>query len=157
MRVGGREALLADSIVVDSLTFVRNPPVEGETIVGYALCRWDRAGEPDSSTVRYLAVRRPWRKRGIALALLLIGLAFKMAAVPFHFWSPDVYDGAPTPVTAFFSVIPWFPCRTVRRACARPRPLPPPTIHPEEEADSAAEAGAGIEPTAFWVSSSMKA
>ncbi len=32
--------------------------VEGETIVGYALCRWDRAGEPDRSTVRYLAVRR---------------------------------------------------------------------------------------------------
>ena len=44
--------------------------VEGETIVGYALCRWDRAGEPKSSTVRYLAVRRPWRRRGIALALL---------------------------------------------------------------------------------------
>jgi mycothiol synthase len=44
--------------------------VEGETIVGYALCRWDRAGEPDRSTVRYLAVRRAWRKRGIALALL---------------------------------------------------------------------------------------
>ena len=44
--------------------------VEGETIVGYALCRWERAGEPDRSTVRYVAVRRPWRKRGIALALL---------------------------------------------------------------------------------------
>jgi mycothiol synthase len=44
--------------------------VEGETIVGYALCRWERAGEPDRSTVRYLAVRRPWRKRGVALALL---------------------------------------------------------------------------------------
>ncbi len=44
--------------------------VEGEIIVGYALCRWERAGEPDHSTVRYLAVRRPWRKRGIALALL---------------------------------------------------------------------------------------
>ena len=44
--------------------------VEGETIVGYALCRWDRAGEPDRSTVRYLAVRRAWRKRSIALALL---------------------------------------------------------------------------------------
>ncbi len=44
--------------------------VEGEAIVGYALCRWERAGEPDRSTVRYLAVRRPWRKRGIALALL---------------------------------------------------------------------------------------
>jgi GNAT superfamily N-acetyltransferase len=44
--------------------------VEGETIVGYALCRWERAGEPDRSTVRYVAVRKPWRKRGIALALL---------------------------------------------------------------------------------------
>ncbi len=44
--------------------------VEGETLVGYALCRWERAGEPDNSTVRYLAVRRPWRMRGIALALL---------------------------------------------------------------------------------------
>jgi len=43
---------------------------EGETIVGYALCRWERAGEPDRSTVRYLAVRQPWRKRSIALALL---------------------------------------------------------------------------------------
>ncbi len=44
--------------------------VEGETIVGYALCRWDRPGEPDRSTVRYLAVRPAWRRRGIALALL---------------------------------------------------------------------------------------
>jgi len=43
---------------------------------------------------------------GIGLALLLIGLVFKMAAVPFHFWSPDVYDGAPTPVTAFMSAAP---------------------------------------------------
>ncbi|MBI5563895.1 MAG: GNAT family N-acetyltransferase [Chloroflexi bacterium] len=44
--------------------------VEGDTIVGYALCRWTRAGQPDHCTVRYLAVRRAWRKRGIALALL---------------------------------------------------------------------------------------
>ena len=36
--------------------------------------------------------------------LLLIGLAFKVAAVPFHFWVPDVYDGAPTSVTGFMSV-----------------------------------------------------
>lgn len=40
---------------------------------------------------------------GIGVALLLVGLAFKAAAVPFHFWSPDVYDGAPTPVTALMS------------------------------------------------------
>jgi NADH-quinone oxidoreductase subunit N len=36
--------------------------------------------------------------------LLLIGFAFKAGAVPFHFWVPDVYDGAPTPVTGFMSV-----------------------------------------------------
>jgi len=37
------------------------------------------------------------------LALLLIGFGFKVAAVPFHMWTPDVYDGAPTPVTGFMS------------------------------------------------------
>src|SRR4030095_14444292 len=36
--------------------------------------------------------------------LLLIGFAFKIGAVPFHFWVPDVYDGAPTPITGFMSV-----------------------------------------------------
>lgn len=39
-------------------------------------------------------------------ALILIGFAFKIAAFPFHMWVPDVYQGAPTPVTAFFSVGP---------------------------------------------------
>lgn len=38
------------------------------------------------------------------LALLLSGLAFKVAAVPFHMWAPDVYEGSPTPVTAFMAV-----------------------------------------------------
>ena len=37
------------------------------------------------------------------VALLAIGLAFKVAAVPFHMWTPDVYEGAPTPVTAFMA------------------------------------------------------
>jgi NADH-quinone oxidoreductase subunit N len=39
----------------------------------------------------------------IGAGLLIIGLAFKVAAVPFHMWAPDVYEGAPTPVTAFMS------------------------------------------------------
>ena len=39
-----------------------------------------------------------------AFALILVGLGFKVAAVPFHVWVPDVYQGAPTPVTAFLSV-----------------------------------------------------
>ncbi|MCL4870608.1 MAG: NADH-quinone oxidoreductase subunit N [Anaerolineae bacterium] len=39
-----------------------------------------------------------------AMALLLVGFGFKVAAVPFHMWTPDVYQGAPTAVTAFMSV-----------------------------------------------------
>src|SRR5579863_9799398 len=42
----------------------------------------------------------------IGLVLVAVGLAFKVSAVPFHMWTPDVYEGAPTPVTAFFSVAP---------------------------------------------------
>jgi NADH-quinone oxidoreductase subunit N len=40
------------------------------------------------------------------LALVMAGLAFKVSAVPFHMWTPDVYEGSPTPVTAFFSAAP---------------------------------------------------
>jgi len=39
----------------------------------------------------------------MGLALILVGLGFKMSAAPFHMWTPDVYQGAPTPVTAFMS------------------------------------------------------
>ncbi|MDQ4045593.1 MAG: NADH-quinone oxidoreductase subunit N [Chloroflexota bacterium] len=40
------------------------------------------------------------------MLLVIVGIAFKMAAVPFHFWTPDAYDGAPTPVTGYMSAIP---------------------------------------------------
>jgi len=40
----------------------------------------------------------------VALLLVLVGFGFKVAAVPFHMWTPDVYEGAPTPITAFVSV-----------------------------------------------------
>ena len=42
----------------------------------------------------------------IGLVFLIAGLAFKVSAVPFHMWTPDVYEGAPTPITAFFAVAP---------------------------------------------------
>jgi NADH-quinone oxidoreductase subunit N len=42
----------------------------------------------------------------VGLVFLMAGLAFKVSAVPFHMWTPDVYEGAPTPVTAFFAVAP---------------------------------------------------
>jgi len=44
----------------------------------------------------------PWILLGTAL-LVLVGFGFKVSVVPFHFWSPDVYEGAPTPITAFIS------------------------------------------------------
>ena len=40
----------------------------------------------------------------VALVLTFIGFAYKMATIPMHFWCPDVYEGAPTPITAFLSV-----------------------------------------------------
>lgn len=49
----------------------------------------------DSSAIFYLLV---------GTALIIVGLGFKVAVVPFHMWTPDVYEGAPTPVTAFMSV-----------------------------------------------------
>ncbi|MGR3618071.1 MAG: NADH-quinone oxidoreductase subunit NuoN [Roseovarius sp.] len=42
----------------------------------------------------------------IGLVLVISGLAFKVSAVPFHMWTPDVYEGAPTPITAFFATAP---------------------------------------------------
>jgi NADH-quinone oxidoreductase subunit N len=42
----------------------------------------------------------------LGILLVLAGLLFKIAAVPFHVWTPDVYEGSPTPITAFFSVGP---------------------------------------------------
>ncbi len=51
--------------------------------------------EEGSSSMFYLLV---------GTALLIVGLGFKVAVVPFHMWTPDVYEGAPTPVTAYMSV-----------------------------------------------------
>ena len=42
----------------------------------------------------------------VGIVFLIAGLAFKVSAVPFHMWTPDVYEGAPTPVTAFFALAP---------------------------------------------------
>lgn len=42
----------------------------------------------------------------VGIVFLASGLAFKISAVPFHMWTPDVYEGAPTPVTAFFAIAP---------------------------------------------------
>ncbi len=41
---------------------------------------------------------------GVAMVMILAGFAYKMSVVPFHFWTPDVYEGSPTPVTTFLAV-----------------------------------------------------
>jgi NADH-quinone oxidoreductase subunit N len=41
-----------------------------------------------------------------AMGLMLVGFGFKFAMAPFHVWTPDVYEGAPTPITAFMSAGP---------------------------------------------------
>ncbi len=42
----------------------------------------------------------------IGMVFILVGIAFKISAVPFHMWTPDVYEGAPTSVTALFAIVP---------------------------------------------------
>ena len=66
-----------------------------------------------SGTTAFSGIAEAIAKRGltdgatlVALALVTVGLAFKAAVVPFHQWTPDAYDGAPTPATAFMSVAP---------------------------------------------------
>ncbi len=56
------------------------------------------------SVIREYAATGPKPLFAVGVFLTLIGFAFKVSAVPFHFWAPDTYEGAPTPVTAFLSV-----------------------------------------------------
>ena len=65
-------------------------------------------GSTDFITIHKVLMAQGDHGRVLVLGLLLltVGFAFKIAAVPFHMWTPDVYEGAPTPVTAFMSVGP---------------------------------------------------
>ncbi len=65
-----------------------------------------------TGTTEFIAVAHIVKTSGVSIGLvfglvfLIAGLAFKISAVPFHMWTPDVYEGAPTPITAFFSMAP---------------------------------------------------
>ena len=65
-----------------------------------------------AGTTSFAKVAMVMQGSGVSLGLvfgivfLIAGLAFKVSAVPFHMWTPDVYEGAPTPITAFFSASP---------------------------------------------------
>jgi NADH-quinone oxidoreductase subunit N len=63
-----------------------------------------------TGTVSFAGIAEAARQGGLpltfGLVFLFAGLCFKVSAVPFHMWTPDVYEGAPTPVTAFFAAAP---------------------------------------------------
>lgn len=65
------------------------------------------AGTLDISQVLYRVAQGEDNSLAVLLAFVLVigGMGFKMAIVPFHFWAPDVYQGAPTPITAFLAVV----------------------------------------------------
>ena len=57
----------------------------------------------------------------LGLAMIVVGLAFKVSAAPFHQWTPDVYQGAPTPVTAFMASATKIAALAVTYRLLRPR------------------------------------
>src|SRR3979490_1816930 len=63
-----------------------------------------------TGTVSFAGIAKAATHPGIGLVFGLVflyaGLCFKVSAVPFHMWTPDVYEGAPTPITAFFAAAP---------------------------------------------------
>jgi len=62
-------------------------------------------GAAGSTALTAIAAAPPSLLRRVGTGLLLVGLGFKAAIVPFHAWAPDVYEGAPLPVTAYMAVI----------------------------------------------------
>jgi NADH-quinone oxidoreductase subunit N len=86
--------------------FVLGALSSGILLYGLSLI-YGATGTLDLATLaRVLASGKPGTSAMVGVALLACGFLFKVAAVPFHVWTPDVYEGAPTPITAFMSVGP---------------------------------------------------
>ena len=84
----------------------------GSTNLGEIVAAFDNTIPVDRNEALLLA----------GIALLLVGLGFKVAAVPFHVWTPDVYEGAPTPVTALMASVGKAAAFAAHAARARRRP-----------------------------------
>jgi NADH-quinone oxidoreductase subunit N len=87
--------------------FVLGSLASGILLYGISLL-YGFTGTTDFSGISGAFAREGVHSLGLlfGLVFLLAGLAFKISAVPFHMWTPDVYEGAPTPVTAFFASAP---------------------------------------------------
>ncbi len=86
--------------------FVLGALASGMLLYGSSLIYGYAGGTGFSLLADQFLGRAPGLGVVVGLVFLLAGLAFKVSAVPFHMWTPDVYEGAPTPVVAFFSVAP---------------------------------------------------
>lgn len=87
--------------------FVLGAIASGMLLYGSSLV-YGFSGTTDFATIASTVAAQEHASMGLIIGLVFVmaGLAFKVSAVPFHMWTPDVYEGAPTPVTAFFAVAP---------------------------------------------------
>ena len=83
--------------------------LELQSLAIYVLAAFNRDNLRSSEAgLKYFVLSGAERQLGLVFGLVFVlaGLAFKISAVPFHMWTPDVYEGAPTPVTAFLAAAP---------------------------------------------------
>lgn len=87
--------------------FVLSALATGLLLYGISLV-YGFSGTMDFGHLRQLLTGPEHASPGVVVGVVfvLVGLAFKVSAAPFHMWTPDVYEGAPTPVTVFFSTAP---------------------------------------------------
>lgn len=86
--------------------FVLGALASGFLLYGMSLIYGATSTTEFSKIALSLAAGTPSLLLIVGLVMVLVGLAFKVSAVPFHMWTPDVYQGAPTPVAAFFAAAP---------------------------------------------------
>jgi NADH-quinone oxidoreductase subunit N len=85
--------------------FLMGAFASGFLLFGIALI-YGVSGSFDIMRIRDMVIKDPTNSMFmVGIIMLLIGMGFKVSAAPFHFWAPDVYEGAPTPVTAFMATI----------------------------------------------------
>ena len=87
--------------------FVLSGLASGLLLYGISLV-YGFSGTMDLASLHDLLLKPDSASAGLVVGIVfvLVGLAFKVSAVPFHMWTPDVYEGAPTPVTVFFATAP---------------------------------------------------
>jgi NADH-quinone oxidoreductase subunit N len=86
--------------------FVLGSVASGMLLYGVSMV-YGFSGTTNFSTLaEVLSAGHPHTGVIVGLVFVMAGLAFKVSAAPFHMWTPDVYEGAPTPVTAFFALAP---------------------------------------------------